>query len=128
MGRPTKYDPEKMIPIILDLMNVGASKTEVACALGITRETMNQWEKDPEKEACSDAIKQGELLSQTWWEREGRINLKDKDFSSTLWYMNMKNRFGWADKQEVKQQVTQRDISSEPLDDDNWEQQYSSNS
>jgi hypothetical protein len=49
----------------------------------------------------SETIKRGRAKSESWWVRSGRINLKDKDFSSTLWYMNMKNRFGWCDKNEI---------------------------
>lgn len=99
-GRPSKYQgtmPSKLI----ELMQKGASKAEVAADLGISRDTLHEWEKDPNKPEFSDAIKRGEELSQAWWMRMGRENLQNKDFSATLWYMNMKNRFGWRDKQEV---------------------------
>lgn len=99
MARPTKYDP-KMLGRIIELMSEGASKTEVCADIGITRETMCQWIKD--NKPFSDAIKEGEQLSAAWWEREGRTSLRDKDFNYTGWYMNMKNRFGWKDKQETE--------------------------
>ena len=99
MGRPTKYKPE-MCETVIELMKEGASQYEVLATLGISEDTFYRWKKDNEE--FSESIKRGSQLSQAWWERKGRISLDDRQFNSTLWYMNMKNRFKWADKQEVK--------------------------
>lgn len=100
VGRPTLYCPE-MCHILIGLMQQGASKREVAAELGISHETLYAYgEKHPE---FSDAIKKGELLSEAWWEKQGRINLYNREFNPTLWYMNMKNRFGWRDKVDTSQ-------------------------
>lgn len=101
-GRPTKYKPE-MCAQVVELMREGASLAEVSAEIGITRETLNQWRHSNEK--FSDAVKNGIELSRAWWERKGRVNLENKDFNATLWYMNMKNRHGWADKVEKKQET-----------------------
>lgn len=98
MARPTKYRKE-MCDTVVEMMAEGASKTEVCAELDICHDTLLEWE-DRHVE-FSEAIKRGIKLSQAWWERQGRLSLKDKEFSYTGWYMNMKNRFGWADKQEL---------------------------
>ena len=46
-GRPSKYDPA-MCEIVVDLMSQGYAKVEVAVALGISRDTLDAWSKDPE--------------------------------------------------------------------------------
>jgi hypothetical protein len=94
MGRPSVYS-KAMLPKILALMKSGASKVEVAVELGISRDTFYRWEK--EHVEFSDTIKEGAWISQAWWEKQGRENLMNKGFNNTLWYMNMKNRFGWTD-------------------------------
>lgn len=99
MGRPTKYKPE-MCETVIELMKEGASQQEVLAALDISNDTFYRWKS--ENQEFSETIKRGIQLSQAWWERKGRISLDDRQFNSTLWYMNMKNRFKWADKQEVK--------------------------
>lgn len=103
MGRPRikledlKEDWQERI---LELSKEGASIVELAVELEISRQTLyTLMEREP---IFLDTIKRCKELCEYWWLREGRINLKDKDFSYTGWYMNMKNRFGWADKTENK--------------------------
>lgn len=98
LGRPTKYDPA-MCARVVEMMAEGCSRVEVCADLGICYETFQRWqESHPD---FSESVKRGLQACQAWWEREGRTNLKDRDFSYTGWYMNMKNRFGWKDKQET---------------------------
>lgn len=108
-GRPSKYDP-KMLQVIEDMMKEGASKTEVCAKIGISHETMNQWcdstDENPYfNKEFSETVKKGQRLSEAWWEKNGRVNLENQKFNYTGWYMNMKNRFGWKDKQEVDARV-----------------------
>ncbi len=98
-GRPTKFR-SKMCDVVIELMSEGASQVEVAAELGICNGTLHDWKKTNNE--FSDAIKRGIQRSNAWWEKEGRKNLQNKDFSYTGWYMNMKNRFGWRDKTETE--------------------------
>ena len=100
LGRPSKYRPE-MCEKVVDLMAKGYSKIMVAAELDIDQDTLHRWCKDEDKKDFYDAIKKGVSLSQAWWERQGLEALRDKDFSYTGWYMNMKNRFKWSDNQNV---------------------------
>lgn len=90
---------------VTDLYANGASDTEIKALIYYNKGHFSEdlWERwlneEPE---FSQTIKNGRLLSKAWWEISGRANLKDKDFSYTGWYMNMKNRFGWRDKTETE--------------------------
>lgn len=102
-GRPTDYDPA-MCDELLALGMEGASKAEMAHALGVARSTFTLWERDhPE---FSAAVKDAVEASQGWWESKGREATFGKvpGFNATSFIFNMKNRFpnDWKDKQEVE--------------------------
>jgi len=101
-GRPPKTIndlPDNWEENIINLSKEGMSEYEIRAELGIT---FHLWYKllENEKNLFSITIKKAQDLCQGWWMKQGRIALREKDFNSTLWYMNMKNRFGWKDKSE----------------------------
>lgn len=84
---------------MLELAKEGASIIELSVALNISRDTFYEISKRDNEFA--DTVKICKELSEAWWEKSGRTNLMNKEFNYTGWYMNMKNRFGWKDRQDV---------------------------
>lgn len=112
MARPKKNIdilPEKWYDEVLLMYSEGASDVEVKAYIyssigSFSNDLWDRWLiEEPE---FSETIKRGRVISEAWWSRTGRTNLKNKDFSFTGWYMNMKNRFGWTDRVENKTDIT----------------------
>ena len=106
-GRPLKKLedlPEGWENIIINLSKEGASIVELAVELDISRNTLKALSE--RNEYFLNTIKKCKRYCEAWWLSKGRTELDNKDFSYTGWYMNMKNRFGWADKQENKNENT----------------------
>lgn len=120
VGRPTLYRKE-MCQEIMPLLKEGASIEEIGLHFDVGYSTIYVWmDEHPE---FLEAIKKGREFSKAWWIKEGREALRDKDFSYTGWYMNMKNRFGWADKQESTHNVS-IDDSTRKVREANEEYKY----
>ena len=98
-GRPTKYSPA-MCKRVIEIMAQGRSRGNAATLMGITEFTFYDWMKN--NPDFSKAVKIGDQLSLLWWMTMGQINIHNKDFNSTLYMMQMQNRFGWSRKLEGK--------------------------
>ncbi len=99
---PTHWQNE-----LLELYRQGASDKEVKALIHswLGKFSNNLWDRWMKEEADFwETIKKGRMLSEAWWENQGRTNLTNKDFKATLWYINMKNRFGWSKKREMKRE------------------------
>lgn len=110
-GRPKEefHLPDGWQVEVLNWYKEGASDVEIKALIyrqrgSFSNDLWNRWLNDEPE--FSETIKVGRMLSEAWWHKTGRISLNDKEFSYTGWYMNMKNRFGWKDKQEVEQNTT----------------------
>ena len=101
-GRPQKTPkelPEGWQDYIIAEMSEGATLREIKAHFAISNDLHERWMKDEEE--YSETIKGGIQMAEAWWLKQGRINLQNKEFSPVLWYMNMKNRFGWKDRQDI---------------------------
>jgi hypothetical protein len=89
--------PEDFRGIIIGEMGQGASIIEVIVKLGITRSA--HYRLMAENSEYEKAFEEGLEKSEAWWLKTGREFLTGevKKFNSGLWFMNMKNRFGWRD-------------------------------
>ena len=111
LGRPKKTIEdlddlhENWSEEIVELYSEGGSDVEVKALLYFWMGSFSNdlWYRWIEEESrFSETIKIGKVLSEAWWTGKGRTELENKELSYTGWYMNMKNKFGWADKQEIK--------------------------
>lgn len=100
LQRTQELNLEAMAHTIISEMQVGATIEEVCVKMRVSKDTFYKWCE--EYEVLTYAKKRGIELAKAWWLEQSRVNLKDKNFSATLFYMNMKNRFGWRDKSEVE--------------------------
>ena len=106
MARPKKTTadlPENWQELMLEIARDGGSELECRHALGIS-ESLWYRLKDEDAE-FSQTVKSCKDACQIWWEQLGRnmaIGAIDKG-NATTWIFNMKNRFGWHDKQQIDQ-------------------------
>ena len=100
MSCMTKYEPA-ICQKLIDHMSTGLSYESFAAEIGVTRKTLYNWEV--EYPAWAQAKKEAFEKCLNFWEKLGMTGImgKIKNFQSAVYIFNMKNRFGWKDRQEV---------------------------
>jgi len=118
-GRPTSYE-ERFCEMLIDHMAQGFSYESFAGLVGVSKQTIYDWEKaNPE---FLDSKKIGVEKSRLFWETQGIEGIYTtetfeqdengsrsvkKALNSSVWIFNMKNRFKdeWRDKQETDMNI-----------------------
>ena len=113
VGRPrtTVEDlPDNWQDTIVDCGQGGGSAVEIRCLLGIGESAWNTLIEDSTE--FRGTVKKAKSLCEVWWERRGREMATGSEGNATVWIFNMKNRFGWHDKQAIDH--TSSDSSMSP--------------
>ncbi len=89
----------------------GLSFESFADRIGVHKDTLYDWARKHTE--FSDAKKEATAISQLLWEKTGldAMAWKIPGFSAAIWIFNMKNRFGWRDKQPDEEEK----MGSSPL-------------
>lgn len=98
-----KFNDEELKKI-QEWMYEGKSIKQIARLLKVSRQWLHELMLGDSK--LNDTIQLGKEYAEAWWEEQGQANLWNKEFNHQLFYMNMKNRFGWKDKNESVQTVS----------------------
>lgn len=94
----------------------GASDVEIAKLLDMTEEQFYRTESD--NQAFAIFVQKGRTLSKAWWYELSRRNVRNKEFNTPLYVMNMKNRFGWADKIESNDTTNKEPVNLDQMRSD----------
>ena len=101
VGRPRKFESPEQMQDLIDLYFRECSEhdrpitiTGMAVALGTTRKTLLDYERDPE---FSYTVKQAKAVCERFVE-EGALTGK---LHATFCIFNLKNNYGWKDKVDV---------------------------
>lgn len=97
-----EHDPN-WFDTALRLSQDGASIAEICVAIGISRNTLYYKMKHHDEDGkIKDMVDGWKLIAEAWFNKTGRVNLENKDFSYQGFSMFMKNRFNWNDgKQQI---------------------------
>jgi len=98
---------------LVQLYEVGGSDSEAVVILDLTMPKF--YALMDEQAAFREIIEQCRALSDAFWDSQGRLNLKNKEFNTPLWIFNMKNRRGWAEKSETRDEKLVRDMNIDEL-------------
>jgi len=84
---------------VVERLKTGKSLRQACLEIGVIYRVLARWEKDHPwfKERIDDALD----FCQGWWEGKGQQNIDNKNFNAALYFMHMRNRFGWSNSDNL---------------------------
>ena len=105
-GRPTSYRAEYCDTVVA-LGLEGKSVVQMACEIGVHKDTLYQWARDHEEFSASFAY--AKQCAQCWWENRGQEGIEKPGFNANLWSRSMAARFPEDYTERRKNEVTGKD-------------------
>ena len=110
VGRPTSYDPS-FCELAISLGKLGKSKAQIAGAIGVSRQTVDNWAA--EHSEFLDALTHAYDLALMWWEDQGQAGLwmtpEGERINHSLWAKSMSCRFPNDYRDSTKTELTGAD-------------------
>ena len=95
---------------------VGCSDVEVRAKLKLTEGMWDALYNDPVNSGFHEVVSFGRGMAKAWWMQQARENLKNRTFQSNLWYMVMRNQYGYSDKTTITTKEPS-DLTNDELDE-----------
>lgn len=111
------YNPE-FCDKLIEHAESGLSFETFGAVAKVSKQTLYEWvKKYPE---FADAKNLFDVISQTWWEKEGMKGMRNETpfFKAAVWIYNMRNRFGWKDARNNDGEAPQ--VPGDEIYDSEW--------
>jgi hypothetical protein len=96
-GRPTKFKRE-YCEMLITHMSAGFSFESFAGVINVNQDTLHEWAKKHKN--FSESKEMAFSKCRLFWENIGiQVCLGRSQINASIWIFNMKNRFGWRDKE-----------------------------
>ena len=124
LAQLTKYDPNIHPSLFLDLAREGLSEVEIAARFEVSIHTMRGWTEQFYE--FNSAYEIGAVIYESWWLQEGKGNLGNRNYNTTLFKFLTGNKLGWTEKIESKNVNINAGVLVVPskISQEEWEKKY----
>lgn len=98
--RAVKYDKGEHPMKFIEHSREGLSPVEIAAEFGVSMKDLKKW--DETFEEFHIAYEVGAALHEAWYVKQGKDNLDNMRYNTTLYKYLTGNKLGWAEKTESK--------------------------
>jgi DNA-binding transcriptional regulator YiaG len=117
-----KYKPEYHPIAFIQMSKTGMSDVEIAAEFEVSVGTIRKWSETYLE--FNTAYEVGQALHEAWWLQEGKNNLDNRGYNTTLFKFLTGNKLGYSDKMESKNLNVTAGVLMVPgkMDINEWEE------